>query len=228
MTAQKVISYYEKILSLSCDENLIGMLETYNKMKEMCYNTTYDDITKKIKIKLDDYKEHDTEINLELITKIFDWSKFKEKIEKIMDYNFGITKEDKFNIIIEKLKKTKQFSSEQHFWITYNNLDKTKLNLPINLYDEYKEFFDEKTWFEIMDFETTNYYKTIQKCFKAIKKLNKYNNETITNENYYILKNKNKKLPPFPEEFFKKNNFTTIEKEFNLRNNISNNFLISF
>ena len=225
LTAQKVISYYEKILSLSCDENLIGMLETYNKMKEMCYNTTYDDITKKIKIKLDDFKEHDTEINLELITKIFDWSKFKEKIEKIMDYNFGITKEDKFNIIIEKLKKTKKFSVEQHFWVTYNNLNKTKLNLPINLYDEYKEFFDEKTWFEIMDFETINYYKTIQKCFKAIEKLNKYNNEIITNENYYNFKNKNNKLPPFPEEFFKKNNFTTIEKEFNLSKNALNNVL---
>ena len=226
MTACKVISYYEKVLSLSNDEKLTGMIEIYNKMKEMCLDTEYDSQSNKIKIKLDDKKEHDTEIKLELTTKNFDWTKFKEKLEKIIDNNFDISQEDKFNMIIEKLKKTKKFSVEKNFWNIYLNLDKKKLNLPIDLYSPYKEFFDKKTWFELMDFDIDIYYKTIPECKNAIKKLNKYYDGIITNEKYEILKIYDKKLPPFPEEYFKKNNFSTIEKEFGLEKNITDvNFI---
>ncbi len=226
MTAQKVISYYEKVLSLSSDENLIGMMEIYNKMKEMCLDTEYDSQSNKIKIKLDDIKEHDTEIKLELTTKNFDWTKFKDKLGKLIDNNFGISQEDKFNMIIEKLKKTKKFSVEKNFWNTYLNLDKKKLNLPTDFYGEYKEFLDKKTWFELMDFDIGNYYETISECKKAIKKLNKYHNGIITNEKYEMLKTYDNKLPPFPEEYFKKNNFTTVEKEFGTKKNINDvNFI---
>ena len=41
--------------------------------------------SKKIKIKVDDDSKHDTEIKLELITKNFDWSKFKIKLDTIID-----------------------------------------------------------------------------------------------------------------------------------------------
>jgi superfamily II DNA or RNA helicase len=225
MTAHKVISYYEKVLTLSSDENLIGMIEIYNKMKEMCLYTEYDSQSNKIKIKLDDLKEHDTEIKLELTTKNFDWTKFKDKLEKIIDNNFGISQEDKFNIIIEKLKKTKKFNVEIYFWNTYLNLDKKKLNLPTDLYSEYKEFFDKKTWFELMDFDISIYYKTIYECKNAIKNLNHFHDGIITNKNYDILKIYDKKLPPFPQEFFKLYNFTTIKKEFSENKNKNENFI---
>ena len=33
-------------------------------------------------------------------------------------------------------------------------------------------FFDNTTWFELMDFDTSIYYSTIDECKKVIKKLN--------------------------------------------------------
>ena len=226
MTAQRVISYYEKVLSLSSDESYIGLIDIYNKMKHICSNTEYNCESNKIKIKLDDVKEHDTKIKLELTTKNFDWDKFKDKISMIIDNKFGISMKDKFNIIIDKLKKTNKFKIDLDFWNIYNNLNKQKLDLPINFYGEYKEFFDNATWFELMDFDTSIYYSTIDECKDAIKKLNKYHNGYITKDVYCILKTYDNKLPPFPHEFFKKINFTTIEQQFNDKiNNIkSKNF----
>ena len=219
LTAQKVLSYYEKILGMTGDENCKGMIETYKKIKKMCDETEYDDITKKIKIKIDDDKKHDTEIKLELTTKIFNWSNIKNKLENIIDDNFGINKEQKFNLIIEKLKKTNNFDVEKDFWKVYNKLDFKKLNLPEKkeLFEEFKDFFDNKSWFEIMNFDISKYYKTIKHCINAIfNLLDKFDGELITSEIYETLRIYDKKLPPFPHEYFKKQNFTTIEKEFKL------------
>ena len=227
MTAQRVISYYEKVLSLSDEENYTGMLEIYKNMRKICTNTEYDCDTNKIKIKLDDNKEHDTEIKLELTTKNFNWSKFTDKLEKIIDNKFDISQEDKFNMIIDKLKKTNVFTIENNFWEIYTNLDKKKLDLPENLYNEYKDYFDKTTWFELMGFDICKYYKTISKCRNVIHtQLNEFHNGIITDDIYYELKKHDDKLPPFPEEYFKHKSFTTIKKEFSLKKNKTNiNFI---
>ena len=100
---------------------------------------------------------------------------------------------------------------------------------PEDLYLEYKEFFDKKTWFELMEYDTTQYYKTISECVEGIEKLSgklskKYNGQ-INPKIYNKLRKLDNRLPPFPEEYFKKNNFTTVEKEFVLE---TNNYDVDF
>ena len=74
-------------------------------MKEMFNDTSYDEKTKKIKIKIDDNIEHDTEIKLELITKSFDWSKFTKKLNNIIDKKFGIDEDESLKTEYELLKE---------------------------------------------------------------------------------------------------------------------------
>jgi hypothetical protein len=73
-------------------------------MKEMCLDTEIDSQSNKIKIKLDDKKEHDTEIKLELTTKpnedelLIEFDPEAdlndvEEIRKFIDENWGETKE---------------------------------------------------------------------------------------------------------------------------------------
>lgn len=217
LTAQKVLTYYEKILSLTEGENYKGLIDTYLKMKEICDNTEYDDKTKKIKIKIDGNPVHNTEIKLELTTKIFDWTNFKNKLENIIDENFSISKEQKFKLIIDKLKKTNKFDAEKDFWKTYNKLDHDKLHIPSKkcLYGEFKDIFDSISWFEFMNFDIGKYYKTIKQCRKAICNLfDKFDGDIITLQIYNNLRMYDKKLPPFPQEYFKKDKFTSVEKEF--------------
>ena len=67
-----------------------------------------------------------------------------------------------------------------------------------------------------MDFnkgEVNHYFKDFD---GKIKQLDKYHNGQIDEETYIVLRKKDKKLPPNPIEYFKKNGFTTIEKEFNI------------
>lgn len=217
MTADKVLNYYKKVLNLSCEESYKGIIENYEKMRKICNNTEFDDKTNKIKIHIDDNKNHDTEIQLDLITRIFDWTKFKNKLDKIIDHKFNISKEDKFKIIIDKLKKTKKFEPEKNFWNSYDELDKKGLDLPDNLYDEYKEFFDNESWFELLDMDISSYYKTKSECFNAIKELNKFNDGILTDKTYDDLRKIDKKLPPYPMEYFKKMEFTSVNNEFNLK-----------
>lgn len=219
LTAQKVLTYYEKILGLTENENCKGLIETYHKMKEICSNTEYDDKTNKIKIKIDDNPKHNTEIKLELTTKIFNWTYFKNKLEKIIDNNFGVSKEQKFKLIIDKLKKTNYFDTEKDFWKTYKKLNHDKLKLPTKneFYDEFKEYFDSTSWFEIMSFDTSCYYKNILECKKAICSLfDKFDGIKITQKIYDNLRTFDKQLPPFPKEYFKKDKFGTVEKEFEI------------
>lgn len=217
MTAQKIISYYEKVFGLTCDDTYDDLLEKYKKIKELFTENTYDAKTNEIKIKIDGDDKHDTKIKLELTTKNFDWSKFTQKLSSIIDNKFGVSEEEKFKIIIDKLKQIDEFTPESDFWEVYEDLDKKKYNLPENLYEEYKEFFDKTTLFELMEYDMSKYYKTIDECKKAIVRLDKYHDGVITDKIYNKLRRKNNMLPPFPKEYFKRQGFTDIQKEFNIK-----------
>lgn len=222
LTAQKVLTYYEKISGLTEDDTYKELIDTYHKMKVICSNTDYDDKTKKIKIKIDDNPKHDTEIKLELTTKTFNWAVFKNKLENIIDKNFSISKEQKFKLIIDKLKKTNLFVREIDFWKTYEklNLKELKLTTKNEFYKEFEEYFDSTSWFKIMNFDISCYYKTIPECKKAICNLfDKFEGVQITQKIYDNLRKYDKKLPPFPKEYFKKDKFGAIEKEFEINYN---------
>ena len=217
LTAQLILSYYNKILSLAEDnvENNKN-IDNYKKLLDKIGMSKYDEKEKELTVPLDDDKE--MKIKLKLTTKSFDWKYLKTILMENLDKKYDISKEEKFKQIIEKLKKRKQFTMECDFWEVYRNLDKDKYELPETdeFYEEYKEFLDEKTWFELLEFDTSGYYKTKQKCINSIKQLDKYHNGQIDDNTYIILRKKDKKLPPNPVEYFKKSGFTTIKKEFNM------------
>jgi hypothetical protein len=222
LTARLILSYYNKILSLADDDidnkkNLDNYKVLLNKISE----SEYDEKEKELTVKLDNFENgKEMKIKLKLTTKSFDWKYLKNILIEDVNKIYDISKEEKFNQIIEKLKKIHQFNAECDFWETYKNLDKDKYDLPENLYEGYKEFFDEKTWFELLDFDISGYYKTKSECINSIKQLNKdidiKINDKIDLKIYNNFRKKDKKLPPHPEEYFKKSGFTTIEKEFNI------------
>lgn len=215
LTAQLILSYYNKILSLSVDNDENNKnLDNYKLLLTKISNSNYNEKEKELTVPLDDDKE--MKIKLKLTTKSFDWKYLKNILIENLDKNYDISKEEKFKLIVAKLKKRKQFNIECDFWEVYNSLDKEKYDLPENLYEEYKEFFDEKTWFELLEFDISKYYKTKQECINSIKQLDKYHNGQIDDETYIVLRKKDKKLPPNPIEYFKKDGFTTIKKEFNI------------
>jgi superfamily II DNA or RNA helicase len=217
MTAEKVIEYYKKILKLS--DKLEG--DTTAKYDEMCKyieNTIIDEKEQTIKIK----KDNRTVVELDMIFTGCDWSKLKYDIKKVVEDKMQINEEEKFKAIIKKLRTIEDFTIECDFWEVYEELDKKKYHLPENLYDEYKEFFDKSTWFELMEYDTSKYYKTIQECKNAINKLDKYHDEIITDKIYNKLRRKDNKLPPFPKEYFKRHGFTDISSHFNSKKHVSN------
>jgi hypothetical protein len=219
LTANLILSYYNKILSLA-DDNVENKknIDNYKLLLNKITASKYNEKEKELTVPLDDDKE--MKIKLKLTTKSFDWKYLKDIIIQDLNKKYDISKEERFNQIIEKLKKRQQFKVDCDFWEVYKNLDKEKYDLPEteNFYEEYKEFFDKKTWFEIMDFDMTKYYKTKSECINSIKQLTKNKNEKIDNKKYDILRKADNKLPPYPEEYFKKSGFTTIEREFNVNN----------
>jgi len=217
LTANLILSYYNKILSLA-DDNVENKknIENYKLLLNKISVSKYNEKEKELTVPLDDDKE--MKIKLKLTTKSFDWKYLKDILIQDLNKKYDISKEEKFNQIIEKLKKRHQFKVDCDFWEIYKKLDKEKYDLPEteNFYEEYKEFFEEKTWFEIMDFDISEYYKTKQECIEFLKQLGPYHSGRLDEEVYEMLRKKNKKLPPHPEEYFKKSGFTTIKKEFNI------------
>jgi len=218
LTARLILYYYNKILSLADDsiKNKKNM-ENYKILIDKISESKYNEKEKELTVKLDNSENgKEMKIKLKLTTKSFDWKYLKDILIEDVNKIYDISKEEKFNMIIEKLKKIKLFNNECDFWEVYKNLDKVKYDLPENLYEEYKEFFDKKTWFELLNYDMTKYYKTKSECINSIKQLNKDINVKIDDKIYNNFRKKDKKLPPNPVEYFKKNEFTTIEKEFNI------------
>ena len=121
MTALKIINYYEKVLGLAKFDDYKDIIESYEKMKEIFINTEYDEDTSNIKIKIDDNTDHDAQIKLELITKKFDWSKFKSTLSDFLKQHFNIANN-------EILKKE------------YDELFKKVSKINLNGKFEYKDF----------------------------------------------------------------------------------------
>lgn len=205
MTAQRIISYYEKVLGLTCDDDIYSdLLEKYKKMKEMFSDTKYDESTKKIKIKIDDDEKHDTEIKLELITKNFDWSKFTSKLNNIIDKQFSINEEDslinEYIILKEKIQKMNIINKDEYKKYAKNN------NLEIEPENKYINY----GWKNYYDFLGINIDK-YPKILNEVKNICKDKN--INNELTYLKKCKKYNLPEMPMEIY--NNFTTFYNIFN-------------
>jgi len=200
LTAQLILSYYNKILSLS-DENVENKknLDNYKLLLTKIKDSEYNEKEKVLTVPLDDNKE--MKIKLKLTTKSFDWKYLKNILIEDLNKKYDISKEEKFKLIVAKLKKRKQFTPECDFWEVYKNLNKEKYDLPENLYEDYKEFFDEKTWFEWLELKC-DYYPYKDFTFILRKKergLNIVNNI----EQMKILNKQDKKIPINAKYYYK-------------------------
>jgi hypothetical protein len=209
MTAQRIISYYEKVFGLTCDDTYDDLLEKYKKIKELFTENTYDEKTNEIKIKIDGDDKHDTKIKLELTTKNFDWSKFTQKLSSIIDKKFGVSEEESLNTEYELLKnKVQSYKiSNKKEYKEYAKKNKLEIE-PETKYREYGW----KNYYDFLGIDTDNYPET----FDELKKICKENK--IKNEDEYLKKCKKYKLPEMPEELYI--NFTTL---YNMLNNETNN-----
>ena len=228
MTAQRILGYYQQIFML-CDQNdYKEQIETYQRMIEMCRKMQYDENQRLITIQLSDNKKNDILIRLELKTKTYDFLKLKDQLAEMVDRTFGVDQKIRFEHVVDRLKAGQWFDLQTvDFWRTYDEIPADVLRdagLPVDsrtLYDEYKEMFDGQTWYGILGLDTSGWYDTVGRCKNALKK---FNINHITRDKYIKCLKKDKRLPVNPNEFFKLEHFTDIEREFS--NTPNNNQII--
>jgi hypothetical protein len=94
-----------------------------------------------------------------------------------------------------------------NFLKAYDNLpDKKKMDLPESskeLFDEYKEFIGNKSWYELLDMNTSCWYQNINDFNKAMI-TGKYYLKYDDVDKYYVnIMAKNDKFPLNPYELYK-------------------------
>ena len=196
MTAEKVIEYYKKILKLS--DKLEGETQKYDEICKYIENTIIDEKEQTIKIR----KDNKIVVELDMIFTGCDWSKLPSIIKKAVEDKMKVSEEDKFKLIIKKLRTIEDFTMECDFWEVYEDLDKNKYNLPENLYDEYKEFFDKSTWFELMEYNMSKYY-SYKDFINTLKNKERSINIIYDKKQMKLLHKIDKKIPINPKYCYK-------------------------
>lgn len=217
LTANKIINYYKKIFSLCDTEQYIDQNKLYDEMIKICNNIEYDDEKEELVLKIDNNEKHNVTFKLELKTANYDFNKFITELTALIDKMYNISREDKFNRIVDAIKKTNYFTLNTiNFEKRYDEIPKKQqLGIPITaelLQEEYKDKFDNANWYQILGLDMSYWYATINDCIEALQKICK---DKITNKNYYMLRKKDNKLPINPYELYKMNDFKNIEIEFN-------------
>lgn len=216
ITAKRIISYYQQIFTLCDDTEYIDQKKLYNNMINICNNINYDEKKEEITVKVNDNVKHDMKFKLELTTKTYDFNKLKMEISSIIEKMYNIDKKQKFDNIIDKLKKSNWFTLKTvNFFKAYDNLpDKKKMNLPESskeLFETYKEFFENKSWYELLNMNTSCWYQNISDFNKALingKYYLKYDN---IDKHYDNIKRKNDKFPINPYELYKINSLNQLK-----------------
>ncbi len=131
-----------------------------------------------------------------------DWSAIKKELSKQVDKKFGISEDEKFNIIIDKIRKIKDFNKDCDFWEIYDNV-REKYKLPEDFKETYKHKFKEKTWYEWLKIDTHEWYQSYTIIKQKV-------GEQLNEKNYKIARKKYDKLPPHPEYLIK--NFWNRDK----------------
>ncbi len=214
ITIEHIIEYYKIIASLSLDPK---NEQEYNTISKLINNTVINNTTKIIEIKLDDKKNHNIIIDLKYSDKTCDWSNIKTILKRRADDIYKKTLEDKFNIIIKKLNNMDVFDINCDHWEIYNNIkNKEKKGLPDNIYEEFKEIFDKKTWYDILEYDVSNFY-SVKKVIKHVK--TKFEKIKMTNKKYIKLVRDNKLLPLYPDEYYRlDNDYISIKETFSVNN----------
>ena len=211
MTVNKLISYYKSILNLGeedrndIDYNLIG------KQFMDLYNATYINETKnEVEIQIGVNVES---CIIKFDTRTIDWSKFREYLDQHVTKICGDKVEDQFKIIIDKLKELPQFQQDLEFDMEYIKLDYKQLGIPLldELKNRYKSIFDTKSWYDILGLHFDYYTLEDLRIYLQDNGHNKINEKI-----YHRLSKKNKQIPKYPLQYYKKMNVLKYEDLFNI------------
>ena len=204
ITAEKIINYYKHLFTLCDDTSYLEQKEAYTQMLSVCTNMTYDEKEETLIFKIDDKKQHDIKCKLILKTKTYDFNKLKLQVGAIIDNMYKMKKEDKFNIIIDKIKALEIFKQDVNFWDEYAKLDHITLNIldTQTLKETFRDIWQTKTWYEVLGTNDKMSYDKLQSMLN--KKFPEY--ETITEKIYNSLYVKNYKLPKYPLEYYRLDN----------------------
>ncbi|ARF11867.1 type III restriction enzyme, res subunit [Klosneuvirus KNV1] len=220
LTVEKIMGYYNSILNLAFegaeeDSGTNEFMKQYFEFLKLKNNTYFNEETNEVTISIDNKKKHDIKIKFELTTKTTDWSFIKTELNKAVDKQFNVDKEQKFKIIIDQIKELDIMGPNTDFWEAYKNIqNKEKLGLPENIYNEYKEIWDKKTWYDVLNIDMSKWYsswKTVKNVLNKTKYANNINEIT-----YQKLLEFDNMLPPNPNELYRLDNtYVSIKKSFN-------------
>jgi superfamily II DNA or RNA helicase len=189
IVVDKIFGYYFALANLS-PENDNDKFNQYAKLRDIVQFNKEEEV---INLKLHN-------LTIPIKCKKLEWKNIVSKFDKVLQNIIKITPEEAFNIIINKIKELKQFQNpDNDFWTEYEKLDHNKLNIPKDIYNEYKQIWENKTWYDILGFKNNfisldNFKKKFCKKFPAIKNIN---------ESFYEKIKKDFNLPNYPFEFYR-------------------------
>lgn len=123
------------------------------------------------------------------------WNDINENFIPIMQKKLQISKDELFNSIINKCKELEQFQNPNNdFWTEYSMLDHDKLEIPKDIYESYKEKFNENTWYDLLGFK--NMFLSLDEFRKFCVK-----NNIDSYDKYKLIINDN--LPFYPNECYR-------------------------
>lgn len=123
------------------------------------------------------------------------WNDINDNFIPIMQKKLEITKDELFNSIINKCKELEQFKDPNNdFWAEYSKLDHDKLEIPKDIYESYKEKFNENTWYDLLGFK--NMFLSLDEFREFCVK-----NKIDSYDKYKLIINDN--LPTYPNECYR-------------------------
>lgn len=185
----KILGYYFALQNIS-DIDGDDCYEKYGKIMDM--------------IKFDKSKKI---INMEfegLVIPIkyetLEWYNVMKNFQHIIMEKVKMTPKQMFTIIIEKLKKLRPFQNpNSDFWAEYEALDHEKLAIPEDIWEEYWDFFQERTWYDLLG------YKSIFHSLDELREIiySEYPDIEIMDEKTYIKLRTKHNLVCHPFEYYR-------------------------
>ena len=181
----KIIQYYLDLQNISTIP-----YSTEDKIK------AFQNIKKSIKLNVKSIQicDQGIVINCKYLDNVV-WNDINDNFIPIMQKKLEITRDELFNSIINKCKELEQFKDPNNdFWAEYNKLDHDKLEIPKDIYESYKEKFNENTWYDLLGFK--NMFLSLDEFRKFCVK-----NNIDSYDKYKSIINNN--LPSYPNECYR-------------------------
>jgi len=185
----KILGYYFALQNITSDFDSENKYESYIKLIDIIkFNTE----TQTIELNINSIK-------LKINCQKLEWKNIISKFTSIIQQKVKLTKLELFTNIIDKLKNMEQFQNcDNDFWHEYTKLVHIKLNLPVNILEEFQEEFSTKTWYDILGFKK---YLTLDGLRQDI--LKKYPDITSLNESSYNKLLDKLNIPKYPLEYYR-------------------------